>query len=99
MELGNIAKLIGEIGVLLGVVIPIVSYIMKLVRGQRCQLRSEMLSIYYRYKDSKTIPQFEYENFMEMHGAYKALHGNSFADKICADIKKWDISSEDDEEN
>lgn len=96
MTLTELAKLIGEIGVLAGTIAAVATYIKKLVRGQKCQLRNDMLAIYYKHKDSKTIPQFEYQNFMEMHGAYKALKGNSFVDKIHNDITGWDISSEDD---
>ena len=97
MTLAELAKLIGEIGVLAGAIAAVATYIKKLVRGQKCQLRSDMLGIYYRHKEHKTIPQFEYENFMELYGAYKALKGNSFVDKIHSDITKWEISSEDED--
>lgn len=97
MTLTELAKLIGEISVLAGAIAVVATFIKKLVRGQKCQLRNDMLAIYYKHKDSKTIPQFEYQNFMEMHDAYKALKGNSFVDKIHNDITGWEISSEDDD--
>ena len=83
--------LIGELGVLIGVITPVIISINKLVNGQKCQLRSEMLQIYYHNKDTKKIRQYEYENFVFLYEAYKALHGNSFIDKIYEEVKKWEI--------
>lgn len=91
MDLTTIATFITELGILLGVVIPVVILIKKLINGQKCQLRSEMLQIYYHNKNTKVIHQFEYENFVLLYDAYKALKGNSFIDKIYSEIKKWDI--------
>lgn len=85
------ATFVGEIGVLLGVIIPVILWIKKIADGQRCQLRSEMLRIYYRHYESETIRQYEYENFVFCYKAYKALKGNSFIDKIYSDVKKWEV--------
>lgn len=82
---------IGEIGVLLGVIVPVVLWIKKIADGQRCQLRSEMLRIYYRHHDDEKIRQYEYENFVFCYDAYKALRGNSFIDKIYSEVKKWEV--------
>ena len=91
MNLTAWVALIGEIGVLIGVVTPVIVLIIKLINGQRCQLRSEMLQIYYHNRDAKTIRQYEYENFVLLYEAYKALKGNSFIDKIYSEIKKWEV--------
>lgn len=93
MNLTAIVTLIGEIGVLLGAIIPIVASIKKIANGTKCQLRSEMLRIYYRNHDKKEIRQYEYQNFVELHAAYKALNGNSFIDEIYEKIKDWEITS------
>lgn len=77
--------------VLFGILVPAVIFICKLIEGTKCQLRSEMLRIYYHDKDDKKIRQYEYENFVYLYGAYKALKGNSFIDKIYEDIKTWEI--------
>lgn len=61
--------------------------------GQRCLLRKDMLSTYYRNKDKRTIRQFEYENFELEYKAYKALRGNSFIDRIHDEVKKWEVIS------
>lgn len=92
MNLTGWVTLIGEISVLIGVITPILVLIIKIVNGQKCQLRSEMLQIYYHNRDDKTIRQYEYENFVYLYEAYKALKGNSFIDKIYSEIKKWDVT-------
>ena len=91
MSLHTIALFVGETGVLLGVIIPIIVWIKKLANGTKCQLRNEMLHIYYHNKDAKQIRQYEYENFVFLYEAYKALHGNSFIDKIYEEVKSWEI--------
>lgn len=83
--------LIGEIGVLIGVITPVIVMIFKLINGQKCQLRSDMLEIYYHNKDERKIRQYEYENFVYLYEAYKALKGNSFIDKIYKEVQKWEI--------
>ncbi len=66
-DLTLIVTLIGEIGVLLSVIIPIIISIGKISNGTKCQLRSEMLRIYYHNKDTKEIRQYEYENFILLY--------------------------------
>ena len=61
--------------------------------GQRCSLRSDMLHTYYKHHDDKTIRQYEFENFITSYEAYKALGGNSFIDKIYAEINEWEVIS------
>ena len=84
-------EIISGISVLMGVIVPFFIWIHRLVEGQRCQLRSDMLHTYYRHKDSKKIRQYELENFILMYKAYKALKGNSFIDKIYKEVKSWEI--------
>lgn len=89
--LTTIVTLIGEIGVIVGIVIPVIVTVKKVANGQKCQLRSDMLSIYYHNKDTKKIRQYEYENFVLMYEAYKALKGNSFIDKIYEEVQAWEV--------
>lgn len=93
MDLTTIVTLIGEIGVLLGVIVPIVVSMRKIANGTRCQLRNDMLRIYYRHRESEKIRQYEYENFTLLYEAYKALKGNSFIDKIYHEVEKWEVIS------
>ena len=90
-HISQIAIFIGEIGVLLGAIVPVVVWIRKIADGQRCQLRSEMLRIYYRHKDEERMRQYEHENFVMLYEAYKALKGNSFIEKIYKEVITWDV--------
>lgn len=59
--------------------------------GQKCLLRADMLHTYYKHRETETIRQYEYENFIMEYQAYKALHGNSFVDHIYEEVKTWDV--------
>ena len=93
MDLTTIATLITEISVLIGVLVPVIMNIKKISTGTKCQLRSEMLRIYYNNIKTGQIRQYEYENFIMLYEAYKALKGNSFIDKIYEEIHDLDIVS------
>lgn len=91
MNLTTAATLIAEIGVLLGVIVPVIVSVKKISDGTKCQLRSEMLRIYYHNRESGKIRQYEFENFVMLYEAYKALKGNSFIDKIYEEVRSWEI--------
>lgn len=88
-----IATLIVDLGVIFGVFIPVWVNVRKVANGQRSLLRSEMLQIYYHNRKTGVIRQYEYENFVYLYEAYKALKGNSFIDKIYNEVKTWEIVS------
>ena len=91
MSTTEVVKLIGEIGVLLGVVTPLLVNIHNVKEGVKCQLRKDMLDIYYHNRETKVIRQYEYENFVHLYEAYKALKGNSFIDKIYEEVHDWEV--------
>ena len=93
LNLTTVVTLIGEIGVLLGVIIPVIMNVRRISDGTKCQLRSEMLRIYYHNHDNGTIRQYEFQNFVLLYDAYKALKGNSFIDKISKEVREWDVIS------
>jgi hypothetical protein len=93
MSLSDIATLITEIGVLLGVVAWVSKKLRYTANGVKCQLRNDMLHIYYRHKDTEKIRQYEYENFVMLYEAYKALGGNSFIDKIYKEVQEFGVES------
>lgn len=92
-EITFYATLVGEIGVLVGVITPVIVSMRKISNGTKCQLRSEMLRIYYHHREKEVIRQYEYENFVMLYEAYKALKGNSFIDKIYEEVHSWEIVS------
>jgi hypothetical protein len=93
MNAVTIIALVSEIVALVGAFVPVIISIMKVSKGTRCQLRSEMLRIYYHHRETREIRQYEYENFVMLYEAYKALKGNSFIDKIYDEVKTWEVVS------
>ena len=93
MDITAAATLVTEIGILMAVVVPVIVAVRKISNGTRCQLRSEMLRTYYRHREDGQIRQYEYENFIMLYEAYKALKGNSFIDKIYKEVQSWEIIS------
>lgn len=91
MDIAGIAALVGEIGVLLGAVLPLIVTMRKICTGVRGQLRSDMLRIYYAHKDTGIIRQYEIENFVLLYEAYKALKGNGFIEKIHKEVMTWEV--------
>lgn len=88
-----ITGLLIELTALIGALAPFFMRLNKIGEGQKCQLRSEMLKIYYHNREKEVIRQYEYENFVMLYEAYKALKGNSFIDKIYAEVKTWEVIS------
>lgn len=91
MNLTTIAATISAISVLLGVIVSVIVTIRKIANGTKCQLRSEMLRIYYRHKGTERLRQYELENFVMLYEAYKSLKGNSFIDKIYKEVISWEV--------
>lgn len=83
--------LVVEVLGLVGALVPVLVAVRKVCNGQKCLMRSDMLSIYYHNRESKKIRQYEYENFVMLYEAYKALKGNSFIDKIYSEVKEWEV--------
>lgn len=84
-------EIISGLGIVGSVVSAFLIWVKRLVEGQKCQLRSDMLHTYYKHKDDGKIRQYELENFILMYKAYKSLKGNSFIDIIYNEVKTWEI--------
>lgn len=91
-QIANTLTVLKTVEIILSLcLVPICVAIFNLINGMRCQLRSDMLHIYYQYKDKKEIRQYELENFVYLYKAYKALWGNSFIDKIYKEVMSWEV--------
>lgn len=89
----TISFFIGEIIALMSMMAPVWVSNHKIRKGQLCQLRSDMLQIYYHNKDDKKIRQYELQNFLLLYEAYKALKGNSFIDTIKDEVITWEMTT------
>jgi hypothetical protein len=89
-----LAQVIGYLGTIGGAIIFMVKIWKEQAKskaGQLCLLRAEMLKIYYKHREDKTIRQYEAENFMLMYEAYKARGGNSFIDEVYEHVTAWKL--------
>ncbi len=93
MTLSTVTLIVTEIVTLIGVAVPVIVWAARIVEGVRCQLRADMLNIYYKCKETRRIRQYEAEHFEKCYHAYKALRGNSFIDEIYKKVHRWDVIS------
>lgn len=91
MDWEMLKMLLSEIFIVIGAAIPVVVWALRIIEGQRCQLRDTMLRIYYENKDEQKIRQYDAEHFDKCYHAYKALKGNSFIDEIYNKAHKWEV--------
>ena len=91
--LSLIATVISEILIVLGAAVPVILWVSRIVEGQKCQLRTAMLSTYYHCKEQEKIRQYERENFDKLYAAYKKLGGNSFVDDIYKEIRSYEVTT------
>lgn len=88
------AEVVSALVVLAGVfamIGKVVHWVRSIVEGFRCHLRSDMVNLYYRHKDTKTLRQYEKENLIKLYAAYKALKGNSFIDDLYEEMMEWEV--------
>ena len=62
--------------------------------GLRCLLRNEILKIYYKGRDQKSLTQYEAENFMHLYESYINLGGNSFIIQVHDEMISWKITKQ-----
>lgn len=91
MEWELLKLLLTDLAVVVTASIPVIVWALRIIEGQRCQLRDTMLRIYYENKDTGKIRQYDAEHFDKCYHAYKALHGNSFIDEIYNKAHKWEV--------
>jgi hypothetical protein len=97
MELLEIVAKVFSIGTpvcgVIGFCIKVLIELKKAKEGDLCVLRQLMLEIYYKYKDTKVIPEYEAKNFKLMYDSYKARGGNSFIDEVNVHVSKWELEN------
>lgn len=54
-------------------------------------LRSEMVKVYYRYREDKKLPYYTKVSWYEDYEAYTKLGGNSFIRDLKEEIDKWEV--------
>ena len=93
LVVSNIDLIATELITLAPFVIAIAIWFKRIIEGMRCQLRADMLNIYYKCKEEGEIRQYEAEHFEKCYHAYKALKGNSFIDEIYKKVHEWTVNT------
>lgn len=62
--------------------------------AQKCQLRSDILAIYYKHykEEDPVLREYERKNMDALYAAYKVFHGNSFVDDLYEVMRHWRVS-------
>lgn len=58
-------------------------------------LKSQLTNVYFVYNELKQIPDYVYQNFLDMLSVYEELGGNAYVHTIAKKIEKWDIIKTD----
>ena len=61
-----------------------------MIQATKCSLRNDILTIYDRCKDSKTITRYQLLAIEYSYTIYKKLKGNSFIDDIINEIRTYE---------
>ena len=57
-----------------------------------CLCLCELIAAVFEHTCDKSVGNvLEYENFLFLYRAYKALRGNSFIDKIKKEVDEWEV--------
>ena len=86
-----VVELVAGAGVIGGAAAWLIRSLRLMREGIKCQLRSEMLRIYYKHREEDRLRQYEKENFLLLYGAYKKLGGNSFIDDVAKEVRTWEV--------
>lgn len=58
-------------------------------------LKSNLTNVYFVYSELKEIPDYVYENFLDMLVVYEKLGGNGFVHTLADKMKSWKITKTD----
>ncbi len=58
-------------------------------------LKSQLTNTYFVYNELKEIPDYVYQNFLDMLGVYESLGGNSYIHTIAKKMEAWEIKKTD----
>lgn len=58
-------------------------------------LKSQLTNTYFVYNELKEIPDYVYQNFLDMLKVYENLGGNSYIHTIAKKMEQWEIVKTD----
>ena len=96
MTLEVVARYIGYLVAIcggIGYFTKVLKTMTKIADGQKCLMRSQITSTYYKHVDEEepTLRQYERENLDKLFASYSSLNGNSFVGDIYEVMRKWRV--------
>lgn len=61
----------------------------------RTLLKNQLTNTYFVYGELKKIPDYVYENYLDMLKVYESLGGNGFIHSIAKKMEDWEIVKTD----
>ena len=58
-------------------------------------LKGQLTNIYFVYNELKKIPDYAYQNFLDMLKVYESLGGDGFIHTIAKKMETWEITKTD----
>lgn len=58
-------------------------------------LKGQLTNTYFVYNELKKIPDYAYQNFLDMLKVYESLGGNGFIHTIARKMEDWEITKTD----
>lgn len=58
-------------------------------------LKSQLTNVYFVYSELKSIPDYVYQNFLDMLKVYEELDGDGFIHTLAKRMETWEITKTD----
>ena len=58
-------------------------------------LKNQLTNVYFVYSELKRIPDYVYQNFLDMLVVYESLDGNGFIHTLAKKMESWEITKTD----
>jgi hypothetical protein len=58
-------------------------------------LKSQLTNVYFVYSELEKIPDYAYQNFLDMLSVYESLGGDGFIHNLAKKMEKWKITKTD----
>ncbi len=75
-----------------GILFGLLTFCTSMIEATKCSLRNDILTIYDRCKDKKTITHYELESVQHSAEIYFKLKGNSFVESLMKKIEDFEIT-------
>lgn len=62
-----------------------------MIQATKCSLRNDILAIYDRCKDEKTITHYQLEAIQHSYEIYEKLKGNSFVESVVKRVEQFEL--------